>query len=96
MPDQIQNNPFNRPPRIQPSFKGGEIDLPAPPTDLRMTRTICYPPFSDVKFHCNGCFLFAYVSWFWNGIRLVIRDNDVGTCIIHRCNDFGNHEYSKA
>lgn len=31
MPDRIQNNPFNRPPRLQNTFQPVDIDLPAPP-----------------------------------------------------------------
>lgn len=32
MPEQIQYNPFNRPPRIQDGFRPVELDVPVPPT----------------------------------------------------------------
>lgn len=31
MPDRIRNNPFNRPPRLQNSFRPVDIDIPGPP-----------------------------------------------------------------
>ena len=31
MPERIQNNPFNRPPRLQNSFHPVDIDIPVPP-----------------------------------------------------------------
>lgn len=33
MPEQIQSNPFNRPPRIQYPFKPVEVEVPAPPVE---------------------------------------------------------------
>lgn len=38
MAEKIQNNPFNRPPRIQSSFSSFEVDLPSPPSTPDETK----------------------------------------------------------